>query len=222
MVTRGHGLVPAGARGGPPQGAPAPPPPTHATHLRQCPLLLSARPQGPHPAACIKPVKSACSISCTIKSGSFLTVRALCGSHAVSTARQPLLTSMSAALAAATRHATKAKFPYWHSRRANPTICTINHTVNRDRERGARGGGQDVEGERAEELMELCRPREGDSQPPLFRLEGQQKKLAVVKTRGNEHHLEKVHRGMPPACLPPPPPPPTIPSPSQSCFPSVT
>lgn len=53
---------------------------------------------------------------------------------------------------------------------------------------------QEVEGERAEKLLELCRPQEGDLQPPLFRLEGEgrDKKLAVVKTRGNEHNLEKV------------------------------
>mmetsp|Transcript_14487 Transcript_14487/g.43791 ORF Transcript_14487/g.43791 Transcript_14487/m.43791 type:complete len:392 (-) Transcript_14487:343-1518(-) len=55
---------------------------------------------------------------------------------------------------------------------------------------------KDVEGEKAEELLELCRPQEGEVQPPLFRLEGEgrDKKLAVVKTRGNEHHLEKVRR----------------------------
>ncbi len=55
---------------------------------------------------------------------------------------------------------------------------------------------QDITGERADELMELCAPKgnEPEGYQPLFRLEGSgaRRKLAVVKTRGNEHHLEKV------------------------------
>ena len=49
--------------------------------------------------------------------------------------------------------------------------------------------------------MALCEgPPKGkeaeDGFEPLFRIdgEGDGRKLAVVKTRGNEHHLEKVRR----------------------------
>lgn len=55
---------------------------------------------------------------------------------------------------------------------------------------------QDVKGERADELMDLCKPSgsEPEGYEPLFRIEGTgaARKLTVVKTRGNEHHLEKV------------------------------
>lgn len=44
--------------------------------------------------------------------------------------------------------------------------------------------------------MQLCAPtgKEARDYEPLFRIEGaaDSRKLAVVKTRGNEHHLEKV------------------------------
>jgi hypothetical protein len=56
---------------------------------------------------------------------------------------------------------------------------------------------QDITGDRADELMNLCAPTEQelkDGHTPLFHVEGSgpDRKLEVVKTRGNEHHLEKV------------------------------
>jgi hypothetical protein len=56
---------------------------------------------------------------------------------------------------------------------------------------------QDITGDRAEELMQLCALSEQeakDGHTPLFRINGSgsARELEVVKTRGNEHHLEKV------------------------------
>lgn len=56
---------------------------------------------------------------------------------------------------------------------------------------------QDITDDRADELMQLCAPSEQeikDGHTPLFRIKesGPSRKLTVVKTRGNEHHLEKV------------------------------
>jgi hypothetical protein len=56
---------------------------------------------------------------------------------------------------------------------------------------------QDITDDRADELMQLCAPSEQevkDGHIPLFRIDesGSSRKLNVVKTRGNEHHLEKV------------------------------
>lgn len=50
---------------------------------------------------------------------------------------------------------------------------------------------KEVTGEQAQQLLDLC-PSKPD-EDPLFRLDDDGK-LAVVKTRGNEHHLEKLRR----------------------------
>lgn len=57
---------------------------------------------------------------------------------------------------------------------------------------------KDITGERADELLDLCKPSssEPEGYEPLFSVEGSgsARKLAVVKTRGNEHHLEKLRK----------------------------
>lgn len=54
---------------------------------------------------------------------------------------------------------------------------------------------KEIAGTQAEELIELCRPKDTDSHPPLFQIQGSiGSALKVVATRGNEHHLEKVRQ----------------------------